>query len=336
MDTKGSLCAIFEAAEELLGKGFVPACDVYIASSCNEEIMGDGAPRTAQLLREQGVNLVLVLDEGGAIVKAPMPGLTGRYAMLGVLEKGYADVRFVARSSGGHSSTPPKGTPIARLAAFVDHVEKHPPFRKRITPPVRRMFATLAPDMRFPYRLLFGNLWLFGPLLKALLPGISSQANAMLTTTCAFTMAQGSGAPNVIPESASVTANLRFMIHQGMEDSLQALEKLAARYDLEMEVLEGHGCSPVADMESPYYRYVEDCVRRVFPGTGVSPYIMVGGTDARHYAADCPCAIRFAPMVISAQQMASVHARDENLDVEAVAGAVAFYRTVVENLPAAN
>lgn len=162
MDTKGSLCAILEAVEGLLADGFTPPVDVYIASSCNEEIMGEGAPKTVKHLLDQGVKLDLVLDEGGAVVEAPMPGLKGHYAMLGILEKGYADVRFVARSKGGHSSTPPKHTPIARLSAFVDHVERHPPFKKKFPPPVKDMFAALAPDMAFPFRLLFGNLWLFG------------------------------------------------------------------------------------------------------------------------------------------------------------------------------
>ena len=118
-------------------------------------------------LLDQGVKLDLVLDEGGAVVEAPMPGLKGHYAMLGILEKGYADVRFVARSKGGHSSTPPKHTPIARLSAFVDHVERHPPFKKKFPPPVKDMFAALAPDMAFPFRLLFGNLWLFGQIGRA-------------------------------------------------------------------------------------------------------------------------------------------------------------------------
>ena len=36
----------------------------------------------------------------------------------------------------------------------------------------------------------------------------------MLTTTCAFTMITGSPAANIIPETASVVANMRFMIHQ--------------------------------------------------------------------------------------------------------------------------
>lgn len=329
MDTKGSLCALFNAVEELLAEGFTPPCDVYLASSNNEEIMGDGAPNTVTWLTDHGVKLDLVLDEGGAVIEAPMPGLDGKYAMLGVLEKGYADVRFTAVSAGGHSSTPPKGTPLARLAAFVNRVETRPPFPVKITPPVKAMFAAMAPDMAFPFRLLFGNLWLFGPLLKRVIPKVSGQAGALLHTTCAFTMAQGSDAPNVIPAQASVTANLRFMVHQGREASLQALEKLANKYGLRMEVLYACDCSPVVDVHSAGYAYIRQCVREVFPEAGIVPYVMLGGTDAKHYAKVCDCALRFAPTVLTPQQLASMHASNENLSVDALARAVAFYRRVL-------
>lgn len=114
--------------------------------------------------------------------------------MLGVLEKGYADVRFTAVSAGGHSSTPPKG-PRCPAGGFVNRVETRPPFPVKITPPVKAMFAAMAPDMAFPFRLLFGNLWLFGPLLKRVIPKVSGQAGALLHTTCAFTMAQGATRP---------------------------------------------------------------------------------------------------------------------------------------------
>ncbi|MBS1326745.1 MAG: M20/M25/M40 family metallo-hydrolase [Oscillospiraceae bacterium] len=329
MDTKGSLCALFNAVEELLAEGYTPPCDVYLASSNNEEIMGDGAPNTVTWLTDHGVKLDLVLDEGGAVIEAPMPGLNGKYAMLGVLEKGYADVRFTAVSAGGHSSTPPKGTPLARLAAFVNRVETRPPFPVKITPPVKAMFAAMAPDMAFPFRLLFGNLWLFGPLLKRVIPKVSGQAGALLHTTCAFTMAQGSDAPNVIPAQASVTANLRFMVHQGREASLQALEKLANKYGLRMEVLYACDCSPVVDVHSAGYAYIRQCVREVFPEAGIAPYVMLGGTDAKHYAKVCDCALRFAPTVLTPQQLASMHASNENLSVDALARAVAFYRRVL-------
>ena len=50
------------------------------------------------------------------------------------------------------------------------------------------MFETLAPYAGFGMKLLFGNMWLFKPLLKLVLPTVSAQAGAMLQTTVAFTM----------------------------------------------------------------------------------------------------------------------------------------------------
>ena len=137
VDTKGSLCAFFEATEDLLKDGFIPECDLYLASSIDEEIMGVGAKKTVDYLEKNGVKLGIVLDEGGAIVEAPMPGLSGYYAMLGIMEKGYANVEFIAKSNGGHSSTPTNDTPIARLSAFINEVNIKSPFKKEITSPIK-------------------------------------------------------------------------------------------------------------------------------------------------------------------------------------------------------
>ena len=72
VDTKGSLFCIMQSVEELLASGWKPECDVYIASSCTEEWSGDGAPATAAWLKEHGVHLGLLLDEGGMIMEGPM------------------------------------------------------------------------------------------------------------------------------------------------------------------------------------------------------------------------------------------------------------------------
>ena len=122
-DTKCSVMAFFEAAERLLGEGYVPPQDVYLASSCTEEWAGDGAPKIVNELKRRGVELYLLCDEGGGIIQDPIGGIRGNFAMVGIFEKGKADVMFTAKSTGGHASAPGKNTPIARLAAFVNDTE---------------------------------------------------------------------------------------------------------------------------------------------------------------------------------------------------------------------
>ena len=134
VDTKASLFCIFTAFEELMKEGYVPEVDVYIGSSCTEEWSGEGAPATVAYLKEQGIELALVLDEGGMILEEPVGGVKGTYAMIGLVEKGYGDVKFTARSNGGHASAPTKNTPLVRLGKFMAEVEKHSPFESKFSP----------------------------------------------------------------------------------------------------------------------------------------------------------------------------------------------------------
>ncbi len=86
VDTKGALCAIMESVEYLLSQDFTPYCDVYIASSCNEEITGDGAVKTVDYLYEKGIRFDLVMDEGGSVIGG-MLGSEASSAMVGIFEK---------------------------------------------------------------------------------------------------------------------------------------------------------------------------------------------------------------------------------------------------------
>ena len=330
-DTKCSVMGVFQACEELLREGYVPEQDVYLSSSCTEEFAGPGCGKLVDELRRRGVRPFLVCDEGGGIISEPIGGIHGNFAMLGVFEKGKADVRFTARSGGGHASAPPKNSPVARLAAFVDSMEKHPPFRKRFVPEVSAMFARLAAYAPFGLRLLFGNLWLFAPLMKHVMPALSPQAGAMLRTTAAFTMLSGSDACNVLLQEASVWANLRFIPHQGMDESLALIKKRAEKFGLETEVLSASDYSAPADIRGEAWRRVTDTIAEVFPGLAWSPYVMTGATDAKNYQAICDNCIRFAPVIYGPEQMRGMHGVNENIETACLPGAVDFYRALIGN-----
>lgn len=328
-DTKCSVMAFYQAVQELLEKGYVPACDIYLASSCTEEVGGDGAPKIVNWLKSHNIRLAMLSDEGGGIIEEPIGGIKGCFAMVGVFEKGIGNLRFVARSQGGHASAPKKNTPLARLAKFVAHVEKHYPFQSKFSPEVEEMFTRLAPYAGFCMRLVFGNMWLFRPLLLRLMPMISAQGAAMLRTTIAFTMAKGSDGMNVIPQEASMIANLRFIPHQSASESHAIISSLAAKFGLETQIISLGEPSEAVDIHAPAFKLTEEAIAACFPGAGCSPYVVTGGTDARFYSEVCDNCIRFSPVIFGPEQMKGMHGIDETIETNCLPGAVDFYTYLI-------
>ena len=330
-DCKGTMFAQLQAVEELLAEGFEPPCDIYLAYAINEEIGGLGAKMIAQHLAEQGIELSLVLDEGGALIDKAVDGMDRPYAVVGVTEKGYMDLKITAQGKGGHSSTPPKRTPAARLFAFANEIEKKRPFKKRLMPEAAKMLSRMAPAFPFGLRFILGNMWLFKWLVMTVMPRISPFGEAIMATTCCFTMMQGSDAPNVIASEPYIVANVRTTAFQGCEASLAVIKKYAHKYGLKVDVLLHRDASPVSNIHSAEYAYVEDCIRHKFPGVGVTPYIIMGGTDCRHFHALTENALRFSPVPMSSEQSSSCHGVNENVDVTALCEGVGFYKYLIES-----
>ena len=330
LDTKGGLFAMLQAAEELVGQGFQPRQDVYFFSACTEESDGTGADIMSLRLQQRGIRFAFVLDEGGMILPEPIGGAKGDFAMVGLGEKGCADLKFIARSGGGHASTPGKNTPLVRLGKFMAAAEKKPLFQSKIPQPILGMFRSVASTMGWPMRMILGHPKLFAPILVGVIPKVSETAGAMLRTTLAFTMAQGSDGANVLPQEAWVIGNMRFSHHQGRDSSIDAVRKLAKKFDVEVQVLDPGFSSPISSPDSEGFRLVERAITQVFPGTHTSPYLMTGASDCRFMSRVSDHCIRFAPFKISHDQMASIHGIDENVDLSALAPAVDFYKYILE------
>ena len=330
LDDKGPLWAMLQAADELAAEGFVPPRDIWFESACTEEIMGEGAETIARTLKEKGYRFEMVLDEGGMILTEPIGGAKGDYAMIGVGEKGCADLKFVARSAGGHASAPPKNTPLVRLGKFMSYIDRNEIFDVQLSPVICEMLKRFAPAMEGLTAKAMADPETFAPLIKRVIGKSSPTAAALLKTTVAFTRASGSVGNNVIPDEAWVIGNMRYSHHQGREKSLAAITKAAKRYGLEVEVLDPGVESPLSDWNSKAFRLVEEAVVAVFPGTACSPYIMTGASDSRFMSAVSDNCIRFAPFHISDEQMASIHGADENVDLKSLAPAVRFYKYIIQ------
>ena len=327
-DTKGSLCAILAAMEQMLAEGFQPEVNVYIGSSHNEELGGDGITSAREYFQSQGITFEVVLDEGGAIVDPPLGNMNcEKCAMVAVHEKGRCKVTCTATWESNHVSlTGFKNNPVDRMAAFIHEISTGKVFLTRFTPPVKHMFSELAPYCGFPMNVLFCNLWLFGGLIRRVLPSINATAGGMIGTTCAFQTISGGTNEKI----CTATAMLRNINEEDLKTDLEAFRAVAKKYGIEVEITHQEYYAP-ADMSSAAYAYTMDCLHKVFPRYPAAPYILPAGTDAWKLTPVCGCVLRFAPTRMSAKQLASIHAVNENLDVSAVAEAAAFYKYFVKN-----
>ena len=332
LDTKGGLCTMLTAADELAREGFTPRRDTYFVSTCTEETGGEGGNAISNLLKERGIQFYMVLDEGGMIVYDPIGGADGTFAMIGVGEKGYMDIEFVAKSNGGHASAPGKDTPIARLAKFICEAEKAQIFDVEMSDTVKEMLSRFAPTMKGIMRTACSNVKAFKPLLQKVMPAISPSAAALLRTTLAFTQSKGSDGSNVIPQEAWVVGNMRYSHHQGRDASVKAVTELAKKYDIETIVLDDGGESKITDFNGEQFKFIEKAVNTVFPQFKPVPYIMNGASDSRYFSRVCDNCLRFVPINIDNQQLNSVHGIDENVFIDSLPDAVDFYKYIIKEV----
>ena len=330
LDTKGGLAMMLQAAEELIKEGFTPKRDTYFVTACTEEIGGEGAEAMTRALEERNMKVHMVLDEGGMIVDEPIGGAKGTFAMIGVGEKGYVDLKFIAKSNGGHASAPGKNTPLVRLGKFMAEAEKAECFDVYMSDTVKEMLSRFAPTMSGVMKAACGNVNAFKPVLKKVMPAISPAGAALLRTTLAFTMSKGSDGTNVIPQEAWVVGNMRFSHHQGKKASVDAITALAKKYDIETIVTDDGIESGITDFKGEVFKFIEKAVVSIFPEYRPVPYIMNAATDSRYFGKICDNCIRFVPFRIDKQQLDSVHGIDENVDVATLAPAVDFYKYVIK------
>lgn len=325
VDTKTPLFAEFSALEELLAEGYKPPCNVYIGSSYNEEIAGDGIPKALEYFKEQGITFEVVLDEGGAVIDPPVGGMkVEKCAMVAVHEKGFYHLTCKAVTGSGHAglTAGQKATPVERMSSFVHEISSKNIFIRRLNPQITAMFTHMAPHCKFPMSLVFGNLWLFGGILKKVMPSLSPAAGGLLGTTCVFNKIEGSAET----KECIAKATLRPVDSADWQKDLASFIEVAKKYDITVEVEPTSEYHEPADMTKPQLAYTFDCIKKIFPEYPPVPMILPAGTDARHLTDICPCILRFAPIRLSAQQLASVHSENENIDLDAIGLAVAFYK----------
>ena len=329
IDMKGQLAAIMESVEYLLSQGFEPDRDIYIALGHDEERMGTlGTQNIVQRLKEKEVRLDFVIDEGGVVMNGKAIGINAMIAAIGICEKGYADVRLIAESEGGHASRPPKQTAVGALAGALVKLEKRR-MKPSLNRPLKSMLDTVGGYMKFPLNVITANLFITKPLLiKGL--SMSPTGSAMVRTTTAPTMLKGSGAPNVLAQKAEAVVNFRISPDDSLKGLLEHVRRVVGK-GIKVELIEGHEPSAVSDTDTEAYGIISRTIKKMFEGYITTPYLMVAATDSRWYTDIADGVYRFQPFKSLDEDLGTIHAANERLKVDSLCEGVEFFVLLVKN-----
>lgn len=331
MDDKMAVVGLLAAVTDLLAQGFQPQRTLMLAFGHDEEVGGTrGAAQLTALMQQRGVKPWFIVDEGMPITHGVLGGLSQPAALIGIAEKGYANVELSADSPGGHSSTPAASSAVGIVSRAIVRIEENP-MPARIDGAAAAMFDALAPEMPWVRRVLLGNRWLTAPLLKNQLAK-SVTTNAMIRTTAAATMFEGSPQANVLPTRARAVVNFRLLPGDTPESVVQHVTKVVADPRVQVRIVgDTTRASNVSSVESEGFKLLSRTVREVFPDVLVAPALLVATTDAKFYGQLSEHVYRFRPVRVTPDDIKRFHGANERISVTNVKDALSFYVRLIQN-----
>lgn len=327
IDDKGSLVALFEAVELLAKQGFKPRRTILLVSGHDEEVGGTGAKAVADTLKQRGVSALFTLDEGSAVI-ADAPVIERPAIMIAVAEKGYATLKITAKAKGGHSSMPPEDIGTVTVARAVTAIHEHQ-FESRLQQPVLGTVQSLAAVKGGLVKVAAANPWAFGGLIKSQFKSTPAGA-AQLHTTIAPTMLQGSPKENVLPQTAFALVNYRIAPWDSSAKVLERAKAAVGDLPVEFSWTRPPGePSPVSSTTSEGWKLVRAAAEAENPGAPVAPYLMVAGTDSKHFAEVSPDTYRFQNLVLSTKETAMIHGTNEHITIDNLARMIRYFTRLI-------
>lgn len=333
IDNKTPSIAILEAIENLLAYGFRPIRTLIFSLGHDEEIGGeDGARHVVRLLEDRKVSPVLILDEGGTLGQGIVPGVDQVTALIGTAEKGYLSLELIAKGQGGHSSMPEKNNTLTVLVQAM-HKLNNSQMDFEISEPVRGFIECMGPYIRFPANMAFANTWLFKRLIFNTFSK-SAQGAAMLRTTQVPTIVAGGVKDNVIPNLSRAVYNFRLL--PGHTDSMMIsrVKQIIADTNVIIRTLADAPYTPgskVSPHDDHIFRSLASVVKTSYPQVIVSPYLVLGATDARHFTEITSHIYRFNPILLRSEDLSRIHGINERVSVSDYLQAIRFYAQFIKD-----
>ena len=237
-------------------------------------------------------------------------------------------VTLQAHAEPGHSSRPPSKTAVGDLAKAITALQNSPR-PAGLSEPTRKMLKEVAPYQPFAKRIVFANLWLFEPLIVKQLSG-KPETNALVRTTMSPTLLRAGVKDNVLPATAEATINFRLAPGETQKTLLSYLKtQLPDSITVTAQDAFLSDPSATSDIPSPAFDRLAGLARALPAKPVVAPFLLIAGTDARHYEVVSDQIFRFMPVSLSQDDLPRFHGHNERLSRKQYPQMVRFYAGVM-------
>jgi carboxypeptidase PM20D1 len=174
----------------------------------------------------------------------------------------------------------------------------------------------------------FANIWLFRPMVIGIYEQ-SAAGNAMIRTTLAPTIIQAGMKDNVIPTVANATVNLRLLPGDSTTAVMTKLKQIIDDERVKIAPLTEFLAEPseVTPANGFAYKKIDQVIKKSVDGVLTAPFLMIGGTDSRHYNHISDGIIKFSPMI----DPIGFHGIDERVSLESFRLSLWFYEQLLRN-----
>jgi acetylornithine deacetylase/succinyl-diaminopimelate desuccinylase-like protein len=327
LDMKSGVAMIVSAALRAAASGRLPG-DLVLAFVADEEAGGvHGASWLVDTHPELFEGIKHGIGEGGG--QAQHLGGRTFYPVM-VSEKRGCQMVVRLRGPGGHGSIPLRGGAMAGLAEVIGKLDRSR-LEVHITPPVRMELEGMRDNLDEPLKSQIGSL-LDPSRVDETLPrlgALQGHFDAVLHNTVNATMVSGGIKINVIPSLIELHLDGRLLPGYHPEDMLREVREIIGP-EPELEVVQSGPAQPEVDLGQ--FELFAGVLREADPGCVPIPYLVTGGTDARHFARLGIRTYGFLPLNNPPEFNAAglIHAADERVPVSALEfGAECVYEAVM-------
>jgi acetylornithine deacetylase/succinyl-diaminopimelate desuccinylase-like protein len=314
LDMKGGIAMMVTAFLRAQHEDLDLPGDLVLAVLSDEEVDGEyGAKYVVEHHPDLFRGIRYAIGEGGGYTTF----IAGRkFYPIMVAEKQVCSLQATVRGPAGHGSVPLRGGAMAKLANVLHTLDRRrTPIH--VTPIVRRTVETMSRALPFPLGLalrLTLNPVLSDPLLDRI--GVEGEAlSPLLRNTASPTIVQGGNKINVIPSEVTLELDGRLLPGFTPQDLLDELADLLGD-EVEWEVTRYDPGPPASDMAG--YEALAHVLRTADPAGTPVPYLLSGVTDGRYFGQLGIQTYGFLPLDLPEGLIATIHAADERVPVEAI------------------